>query len=195
MQTCVLVILLDLLLCRKLLQFHTTVRTSTDWLSTHSTCALLLNWVNLSGYPSVCLSLISLHPRLNSLTVWLIKAMSQWRDATRASNQHRQFVSAHVTFQTGSVSFSLAIWTMSYWCLSCPHTATLAHHSLTITMSLNRVRKCVILLMQLQHVCAQKHMHKHIFVRFGAVWDRERKMLICHATRVPDLPLFNLALA
>ncbi len=41
----------------------------------------------------------------------------------------------------------------------------LVHHSLTITMSLNRVRKCVILLMQLQDVYAQKtHIYKHVFV-------------------------------
>lgn len=45
------------------------------------------------------------------------------------------------------------------------HITTLVHHSLTITVSLNRVRKCVILLMQLQDVYAQKtHTYKHVFV-------------------------------
>lgn len=50
--------------------------------------------------------------------LFLIKVMSQWVDATRASNTLRQFVSAHVTFQTGSVSLSRVLWTMSHWCPS-----------------------------------------------------------------------------
>lgn len=130
----------------------------------------------LSGYSLfICLSLflcilsylpLPLLSRFHSFTFspplsghvyrFLIKVMSQWVDASRASNTLRQFVSAHVTFQTGSVSLSRVLWTMSHWCPSVLSHYTLVHHSLTITMSLYRVRKCVILLMQLQDVYAQK---------------------------------------
>ncbi len=57
----------------------------------------------------------------------------------------------------------------------------LVHHSLTITMSLNRVRKCVILLMQLQDVYAQKHTYTNMYL-YATGWESERKMIIYHAT-------------
>lgn len=92
----------------------------------------------LSGYSLfICLSLflcilsylpLPLLSRFHSFTFspplsghvyrFLIKVMSQWVDARRASNTLRQFVSAHVTFQTGSVSLSRVLWTISHWCLS-----------------------------------------------------------------------------
>lgn len=98
--------------------------------------------------------------------LFLIKVMSQWVDATRASNTLRQFVSAHVTFQTGSVSLSWVLWTMSHWCPSVlSHYQTSApftdnynefKQSKKVRHSLNAITGCVR--------TENTHTHKHVFV-------------------------------
>lgn len=169
---------------------------------------------NLSGYQTdflslfICLSLslcilsylpLPLLSQFHSFTVspplsgrvylFLIKVMSQWVDATRASNTLRQFVSAHVTFQTGSVSLSRVLWTMSHWC---PSVLSHYHTSAPFTDNYNEFKQSKKVRHSLNAItgCVRTentHTHTNIFVCYRVREQAENVRFSCNTCHRPTL--------
>lgn len=175
---------------------------------THQLCLPSAPFYSLFICLSLFLCILSYHPlpllsQFHSFTfspplsgrvyLFLIKVMSQWVDASRASNTLRQFVSAHVTFQTGSVSLSRVLWTMSHWC---PSVLSHYHTSAPFTDNYNEFKQSKKVRHSLNAItgCVRTenaHTNMHLC---ATGWESKRKMLIYHATRVQDLLLPNLTL-
>lgn len=173
---------------------------------------------NLSGYQTdflslfICLSLslcilsylpLPLLSQFHSFTVspplsgrvylFLIKVMSQWVDATRASNTLRQFVSAHVTFQTGSVSLSRVLWTMSHWC---PSVLSHYHTSAPFTDNYNEFKQSKKVRHSLNAItgCVRTentHTHKRICVLQGERASGKCSFFMQHMSQAYPHPIWH----